>query len=116
VLRTPMVEKLEAALPVVGFPRAVANAARFRRISGLSWYQMLDEGRAMRKNGDLTWSQVLMAANTPMLLKAAMVDGNPDGGVMASGQVVGVIDDLPSAKDVVERIMSEAEEVLARLR
>jgi NAD(P)H-dependent flavin oxidoreductase YrpB (nitropropane dioxygenase family) len=116
VLRTPMVEKLEAALPVVGFPRAVANAARFRRISGLSWYQMLDEGRAMRKNADLSWSQVLMAANTPMLLKAAMVDGNPDGGVMASGQVVGVIDDLPSAKDVVERIMSEAEEVLARLR
>jgi hypothetical protein len=30
--------------------------------------------------------------------------------------VVGVIDDLPSAKEVVERIMGEAEEVLTRLR
>ena len=39
-----------------------------------------------------------MAANTPMLLKAAMVDGRPDLGVMASGQVVGVIDDLPTVR------------------
>jgi NAD(P)H-dependent flavin oxidoreductase YrpB (nitropropane dioxygenase family) len=116
VLRTPLVDKLERAAPVVGFPRAVANANRFRRISGLTWTQMLNEGRAMRKSGELTWSQVLMAANTPMLLKATMVDGNVDAGVMASGQVVGVIDDLPSAKEVVERIITEAEAVLARLQ
>jgi NAD(P)H-dependent flavin oxidoreductase YrpB (nitropropane dioxygenase family) len=116
VLRTPLVERLEHSLPVVGFPRAVANAARFRRISGMSWRQMLREGRAMRASGDLSWSQVLMAANTPMLLRATMVEGNVDAGVMASGQVVGVIDDLPSAKEVVERIIGEADAVLARLR
>jgi NAD(P)H-dependent flavin oxidoreductase YrpB (nitropropane dioxygenase family) len=116
VLRTPLVDKLERSWPVVGFPLALANAARFRRISGVTRRQMLTEGRAMRRSADLTWSQVLMAANTPMLLKATMVDGNVEAGVMASGQVVGVIDDLPSAKDVVERIMSEAEAVLGRLR
>jgi NAD(P)H-dependent flavin oxidoreductase YrpB (nitropropane dioxygenase family) len=115
VLRTPLVDRLERSLPVVGFPRAVANAARFKRISGVTWRQMLTEGRAMRKSGDLSWSQVLMAANTPMLLKATMVEGRVDAGVMASGQVVGLIADLPSAKDVVERIMGEAEAVLARL-
>ncbi len=115
VLRTPLVDHLERSLPVVGFPRAVANAARFKRISGVTWRQMLTEGRAMRRTADLSWSQVLMAANTPMLLKASMVDGRVDAGVMASGQVVGLIDDLPSAKDIVERIMGEAEAVLARL-
>jgi NAD(P)H-dependent flavin oxidoreductase YrpB (nitropropane dioxygenase family) len=56
-----------------------------------------------------------MAANTPMLLKAAMVDGRADLGVMSSGQVVGVIDDLPSVADLITRIVSEAEAVLARL-
>ena len=76
---------------------------------------MLREGRAMRKSQDLTWSQVVMAANTPMLLKAAMVDGRPDLGVMASGQVVGVIDDLPSVAELLDRIMADAEEVLRRL-
>ena len=66
----------------------------------------------MRTSQDLTWSQVVMAANTPMLLKAAMVDGRPDLGVMASGQVVGVIDDLPTVAELVDRIMAEAEAVL----
>jgi NAD(P)H-dependent flavin oxidoreductase YrpB (nitropropane dioxygenase family) len=57
-----------------------------------------------------------MAANTPMLLKAAMVDGRADLGVMSSGQVVGVIDDLPSVAELIARIVSEAEAVLGRLR
>ena len=56
-----------------------------------------------------------MAANTPMLLKAAMVDGRPDLGVMASGQVVGLIDDLPSVAELIGRIIREAGEVLERL-
>jgi NAD(P)H-dependent flavin oxidoreductase YrpB (nitropropane dioxygenase family) len=50
-----------------------------------------------------------------MLLKAAMVDGRTDLGVMASGQVAGVIDDLPSCAELVERVMAEAREALARL-
>jgi NAD(P)H-dependent flavin oxidoreductase YrpB (nitropropane dioxygenase family) len=66
----------------------------------------------MRHGKDLSWSQVLMAANTPMLLKAAMVDGRPDLGVMASGQVVGVIDDLPSCAELIERIMCQAAEAI----
>jgi len=58
---------------------------------------------------------VLMAANTPMLLRAAMVDGRDDLGVMASGQVVGVIDDLPSCAELIGRIVREASETLDRL-
>ncbi|MGO4430300.1 nitronate monooxygenase, partial [Streptomyces sp. MCAF7] len=38
-----------------------------------------------------------------------------DSGVMASGQVAGVIDDLPSCAELVERVMAEAAEVLGRL-
>lgn len=34
---------------------------------------------------------------------------------MASGHVVGVIDDLPSVADLIERIVDEAEETLRRL-
>jgi NAD(P)H-dependent flavin oxidoreductase YrpB (nitropropane dioxygenase family) len=58
---------------------------------------------------------VVMAANTPMLLKAAMVDGQPDLGVMSSGQVVGVIEDLPTVAQLVSRIVDEAESTLKRL-
>jgi NAD(P)H-dependent flavin oxidoreductase YrpB (nitropropane dioxygenase family) len=76
---------------------------------------MVHEGMAMRRSHELSLSQVVMAANTPMLLKAAMVDGRPDLGVMSSGQVVGLIDDLPSVGELVTRIIDEATEVLSRL-
>jgi hypothetical protein len=34
---------------------------------------------------------------------------------MSSGQVAGLIDDLPSCAELIARIMSEAEQCLARL-
>jgi NAD(P)H-dependent flavin oxidoreductase YrpB (nitropropane dioxygenase family) len=115
VLRTALVDKLESSTAVTSLPRAIANAARFRKVGGQRWRDMLREGRAMRKSSEMSWAQVLQAANTPMLLRESMVEGNVEAGVMASGQVVGLIDDLPSAKDVIERIMAGAEATLSRL-
>jgi NAD(P)H-dependent flavin oxidoreductase YrpB (nitropropane dioxygenase family) len=117
VLTTDLVAQLESTRGKVwSLPRALLNATRFKRVSGLSMRQMWSEGRAMKKSGGLTTTQMLMAANTPMLLKAALVEGNLASGVMASGQVVGVIDDLPTCRELVERIVGEAEAALARLQ
>ncbi|MET7691502.1 nitronate monooxygenase [Streptomyces sp. NPDC005483] len=116
MLRTDLVDSLERAGRTRALLRAGRHAARFRGLSGLTWRQLLHDGLAMRHGKDLTWSQVLLAANTPMLLKSAMVDGRTDLGVMASGQVAGVVDDLPSCAELVERIMKEAEEVLEGLK
>jgi NAD(P)H-dependent flavin oxidoreductase YrpB (nitropropane dioxygenase family) len=38
-----------------------------------------------------------------------MVQGSPQDGVLPSGQVAGLIDDLPSCTELIERIVSEAE-------
>ena len=115
VLRTELTEALDEGRPLSSLPRAIRNGLAFKKISGISFGDLLKEGRAMRKRQELTWSQVVMAANTPMLLKAAMVDGRPDLGVMSGGQVVGVIDDLPTVEELLERIMVEADAVLTRL-
>lgn len=115
MLRTDLVTALENSGRTRALWHALRRAAGFRALSGLSWRQLAHDGLAMRHGRDLTWSQVLLAANTPMLLKSAMVDGRTDLGVMASGQVAGVIDDLPSCAELVERIMKEAEEVRTRL-
>jgi len=56
-----------------------------------------------------------MAANTPMLLKAGLVDGDTEAGMLASGQVVGMIDDLPSCEQLVDRIIAQAVERLGSL-
>ncbi|BAU82496.1 oxidoreductase [Streptomyces laurentii] len=115
MLRTEMVDALEHAGRLRALAQAVRRAAGFRRLSGLSWPAMIRDGRALRHGKDLSWSQVLLAANTPMLLKAALVEGRTDLGVMASGQVAGIIDDLPSCQELVDRVMTEADRVLRTL-
>ena len=116
VLRTEFVDRLERSGAATGLLRALRNALEFRRMTGTPLRAMLREGIAMKRTLELTWAQVLMAANTPMMLRAAMVEGDLRYGVMASGQVVGVIDDLPSVAELIERIVREAEATLARLR
>jgi len=44
-----------------------------------------------------------------------MVDGRADFGVMATGQVAGLIEDLPSCAELIGRIVAQAEAVLAGL-
>ncbi|HEX2284629.1 MAG TPA: nitronate monooxygenase [Mycobacterium sp.] len=108
VLRTPLVERLESGSRAKGFSAAVRNAAKFKKMSGMTWRSMIRDGLAMRHGKELTWSQVLMAANTPMLLRESMVEGNTEAGVMASGQVAGILDDLPSCAELIESIVSDA--------
>ncbi|MDI9885480.1 nitronate monooxygenase [Streptomyces sp. HNM0645] len=116
MLRSDLVETLERSGRTRALLHALRRAAGFRKLSGLSWPDMVRDGLALRHGKDLSWSQVLLAANTPMLLRAAMVEGRTDLGVMASGQVAGVIGDLPSCAELVGRVMAEAEGVLRGLR
>src|SRR6478672_2235331 len=115
VLRTEFVDELEQASSVSSVTRAIRNAFAFKKMSGVSWRGMVREGLAMKRESDLKWTQVLLAANTPMLLRAGLVEGRLDAGVLSSGQVAGVIDDLPSVAELIARIMAEAEQTLKHL-
>jgi NAD(P)H-dependent flavin oxidoreductase YrpB (nitropropane dioxygenase family) len=50
-----------------------------------------------------------------MLIKAALVDGRPEVGVLPTGQVTGVIDELPTVAELLDRIAAEATATLERL-
>ncbi len=116
VLRTELVDQLESSRgKFLALPRAGINALKFRKMTGAKLSDMMREGMAMKKSMDLSYSQMVMAANTPMLLKTSLVDGRTESGVMASGQVVGIIDDLPTCADLIDRIITEANAVLADL-
>jgi NAD(P)H-dependent flavin oxidoreductase YrpB (nitropropane dioxygenase family) len=60
----------------------------------------------------LTWPQVVMAANAPVMTKAALVDGRTDVGVLPTGQVVGMIESLPAVSDIIEGMIAEATAIL----
>jgi NAD(P)H-dependent flavin oxidoreductase YrpB (nitropropane dioxygenase family) len=119
VLRTELVERLEHSGSWRGLTAAAANAARFKAMTGMKWSTIVRDGLAMRKQKDLSWSQVIMAVNTPMLLKAGLVEGDTHAGVLAAGQVTGIIDDVPTVAELIDRIIDDAVaqiDALAELR
>ncbi len=115
VIRTEMVDELEKASVMTRLPKAVRNALAFRKLTGTSMRDLVKEGLAMKKHQDITWSQLAMAANAPMLIKATMVDGRPEVGILPTGQGVGVMEDLPTVAELIDRIIAEAEQALTRL-
>jgi NAD(P)H-dependent flavin oxidoreductase YrpB (nitropropane dioxygenase family) len=112
VVRTELVDHLESQGWLRALPRALRSAHQFRRQTGTSLLDLLKEGRAMKEGNELTWAQVIMAANAPIMTKAALVDGRTDVGVLPTGQVVGLIDGLPSVAEIIAAVMQEADGVL----
>ena len=115
VIRTDVVEGLERSGVLMALVRSLVHAWRFRAVTRTSIVSLLREGLAMRKAQGLTWGQMAMAANAPMLTRATMVEGRPDVGILPTGQGVGVIEELPTVAELIARIMAEADATLGRL-
>jgi NAD(P)H-dependent flavin oxidoreductase YrpB (nitropropane dioxygenase family) len=115
VVRTEVVDHLERSGRLTALPRAGRNALAFRRHADVSVRDLVSEGLAMKRGGDLSWSQVVMAANAPMMTKAALVDGDTDVGILPTGQVVGNIGEIPTVAELVDRIVRDANKTLSRL-
>ncbi|KAB2811247.1 nitronate monooxygenase [Pimelobacter simplex] len=114
MLRTDLVDSLEETSAVRRLGPTMRRTLEFKKSSGMSWTGLLKDGRAMKKAQGRTLGQMALAANTPTMLRAGLVEGDTSAGVLASGQVVGVIDDLPSCAELVERIVVQAAAELKR--
>jgi NAD(P)H-dependent flavin oxidoreductase YrpB (nitropropane dioxygenase family) len=114
MLRTPFVEEVEETSAVRRLGPTLKRTRQFKKESGMSWLQLARDGREMRKAQGRTLAQMTLAANTPTLLKAGLVEGDTGAGILASGQVVGLIDDLPSCEELIDRIVRSAVEELQR--
>ncbi len=114
MLRTRLVEELQESSALRRLGPTARRTLEFKRDSGMSWLELARDGRSMRKAQGRTLAQMTLAANTPTMLKAGLVHGDTGAGVLAAGQVVGVIDDLPSCDELIERIVTGAADELRR--
>ncbi len=114
MLRTDLVDELEGSSRLRRMGPTMRRTLEFRRTSGMSWWALAKDGREMKKQQGRTLGQMALAANTPMMLRAGLVEGDTDAGVLASGQVVGVIDDLPTCEELIDRIVTQAAHELRR--
>ncbi len=113
MLDNALLHRLEAAGTLRRIGIALQSAWRWRTHGGAGFRELLLSAWRMRRHQQLTLAQTLMAANAPMVIQRAMVDGRPDEGVLPSGQIAALISDLKSCADVIEEMVRVA---IARLR
>ena len=87
---------------------ALSSAWQWRAHTGMSIGHMLRTFFAALREGDSA-IQTMMAANAPVIIQRAMVQGRPDEGVLPSGQVAAVIDSLPTVDALIQSIVRSAE-------
>ncbi len=115
MVRTPLMDRIEKSGPLAMWLRAFEAGLEMKRQTRASWMDFFRTARDMTAHGAMPLKQAMMAATMPMLIQKAVVHGDTENGVMATGVVGGRISEIPSCQQLVGRIMAEAEERLAAL-
>lgn len=115
VVRGRLMEKIEKSGRLALWLRAIEASRAMKKQSGASWLDLIRSARGMTAHGAMPLSQAMMAATMPMLIQKAVVEGDVDHGVLATGMVGGRIGDVPTCKELVDRIVAEARGRLAAL-
>lgn len=113
VLNT-VLQDLENASSLGLLARAIANGLRYRKQTGMSLLETARTAWKMASTTDMTLGQTMMAGNAPMIIQQAMVHGQVDKGVLPSGQVAGLIDDLPPVAQIIDTIIGDARHQLTQ--
>ena len=108
MIRTKLMDRIEKSGSLGMWLRAFEAGAAMKRQTGASWMHFIKAARGMTGHGDVPLKQAMMAATMPMLIQKAVVDGDIENGVMATGVVGGRISEVPSCQELVDRIMAEA--------
>ncbi len=114
MIDNPFLLRLEAGGPMHRLWVALRSAWHWKAYTGMTVAHMLKTALTALKEGDAA-VQTLMAANAPVLIQRAMVQGKPDEGVLPSGQVAAVIDALPAVAELIADIVAQAQERLDQL-
>lgn len=115
LLRNEILSEVENAGPVSLLLAALKNAWLLKQRTGASVAELIAAARGMQRESGLTFGQALMAANSPVLIERSMIQGRPAEGVMSTGQVAGILSDLPTCEELIARMVGEAQQRLQSL-
>jgi len=115
MIRNETLARIERAGRVRMLELALRSAWQLKRLTGASFAELIAAARDMRRGGDLTLGQSLMAAIAPVLFQRSMLAGEPARGLLATGMGAGRLTDLPSCEELVSGIVREARARLAAL-
>jgi NAD(P)H-dependent flavin oxidoreductase YrpB (nitropropane dioxygenase family) len=115
MILNPLLRRIEASGKTAMWLRAVEAGLEMKRQTGMGWADVLRTARSMTAHGEMPLAQAMMAAAAPMMIQRAVVSGDANNGLMATGMVAGRLADLPDCQQLIDSIMAEAEARLTAL-
>ena len=115
MILNPLLRRIEGSGKLAMWKRALEAGAEMKRQSGASWLDMFKAARGMTSHGEMPLAQAMMAAAAPMMIQRAVVSGDADNGLMATGVVAGRLTDLPTCAELLSQIETDARARLAAL-
>jgi len=116
---TDLLESEPQGLPVV---RTMKGLVEMRRNFNVPWWKLAGSAFKMKQAYDVRLSGLGELAYASFetgpkgKLPQALIQGDGEMGFMPSGQVCGRLNDTPTCKELIERMVSGAEEILERVR
>jgi enoyl-[acyl-carrier protein] reductase II len=111
--------KVTEAMMKGGFPliEAFKGASEVKQLLGLSFGQFIGLSFQMMRadEGSPLWVQARQAAGARRHMKA-IYEGDEKEGILFAGECCGGISDLPSVKEIIDRVIAEAKEALETTR
>lgn len=115
MILNPALKRIESSGPIGMWLRAVESGLAMKKQTGASFLSLMKSAKSMAGHGGLSLPQAMMAASAPMLIQRAVVAGDAESGIMATGLVAGRLGDIPSCAELLSRIESEARARIAAL-
>lgn len=109
------IRRLETMSLPARLAMSAAYARRWGKDAGLGPIGMAKLGLKVLSSGETSFAQTVMAPNLPTLVQRGVVRGDPDHGLLPSGQAAAMIDRLESCEKLIARIVREAKERLSAL-
>ncbi|MDD5038006.1 MAG: nitronate monooxygenase [Dehalococcoidales bacterium] len=120
VLRNKAAEDLlKKHLPVID---AMSAGLHMKKILKLSYWELAHTAFSLRGQGSgvgggkRPWADVMRFAVGSNLFRKATIDGDPVNGILMCGQGVGLVKDIPTVDELIQRTMSEAEQIIGSLK
>jgi len=110
-----LVKTFEGKRRGLALKEAISSLMEMRHEFQVPLWKILLSGLRMKGAYKISVSQLGNAVAGRARIKKALVEGDSVWGFMPCGQVCGRIDDIPSCPELIERIMTEANEILPEL-
>lgn len=115
MINNPFIDELERSSGMKRLWLALRSARQWKKETGMTFSHMMKVFFKGFREDPTAVATLIMSANQPVLIQKSMVDGNPDAGILPSGQVAAAINDLPSVETLINEIITQADTCIEQL-